>query len=92
MTPEEKRNSKCAIIREAVSEINEDNVSTAVDRLYGARQSLQSWNSDRKKSHLNLPQKQKNDPEQRNSMLMVLLKKQKIMLEILIHILLINNL
>ena len=92
MTPEEKRNLKCAIIREAVSEINEDNVSTAVDRLYGARQSLQGWDSDRKKSNLNLSQKQKNDPQQKNSMLMALLKKQKVMLEILIHILLINNL
>ena len=29
--------------------INEDNVSTAVDRLYGARQSLRVWDGDRKK-------------------------------------------
>ena len=49
MSPEEKMNTKCAIIMEAVSKINEDNVSTAVDRLYGERQSLRGWDSDRKK-------------------------------------------
>ena len=44
-----KRNNKCTIIRETVSKISEDNISTAVDRLYGAKQSLQSWDADRKK-------------------------------------------
>ena len=48
-SPEEKRNTKCAIIRETVSKISGDNISTAVDRLYGARQPLQNWDADRKK-------------------------------------------
>ena len=69
---EEKRNTKCAIIRETVSKISEDNISTAVDRLYGARQSLQSWDADRKqKNHLNLPRKQKSEPQLKNLKLTV---------------------
>ena len=46
---EEKRNTKSKIIKETISKINEDNVSTSVDRLYGARQSLRGWDTDRKK-------------------------------------------
>ena len=45
----EKRSMKRKIIRETVNTINEDNVSTAVDRLYGARQSLKGWDANRKK-------------------------------------------
>ena len=92
MSPEEKRNSKCAIIMEAVSKINEDNVSTAVDRLSGERQSLQGWDSDRKKKSFESVPEAKNDPRQKNVRLMVVLKKAKIMLEISIPITLINNL
>ena len=47
--PEKRTKSKCAIIKETVSKINKDNMSTAVDRVYGSRQSLQGWDADRKK-------------------------------------------
>ena len=46
--PEERKQSKCAIIKENVSKINKDNMSTAVDRVYGSRQSLRGWDADRK--------------------------------------------
>ena len=81
MSPEEKRNSKCAIIREAVSGISEDNVSTAVDRLYGTSNHCRVGILKGNKSHLNLSQKQKKRSSTKNSMLMLILKKQKIMLE-----------
>ena len=47
---EEKRSMKRKIIMETVNKINEDSVSTAVDRLYGARQSLRGWDANRKKN------------------------------------------
>ena len=40
---------KRKIIMETVNKINEDSVSTAVDRQYGARQSLRGWGANRKK-------------------------------------------
>ena len=43
---EEKRSMKRKIIRETVNTIN---VSTAVERLYGTRQSLKGWDANRKK-------------------------------------------
>ena len=45
-----KKNGRpSAIIREAVSEVRKYNVSTAVDRLYGARKSLRGSDADRNK-------------------------------------------
>ena len=46
---EEKRNDKSSVYREAIKAIKVDNDSNAVDRLYGAKQSLRGWDSDRKK-------------------------------------------
>ena len=40
---------KRKIIMETVNKINEDSVSTAVDRLYGDRQSLRGWDANREK-------------------------------------------
>ena len=93
MSPEEKRNTKCAIIREAVSKINKENVTKAVDRLYWVRQSLQGLDSDRTgKSFESIPEAKKKRSSMKNLRLMVVLKKQKAMLEISIPIILINNL
>ena len=47
-----KRSMKRKIIMEIVNKNNEDSVSTTVDRLYGARQSLRGWDANRKKNHL----------------------------------------
>ena len=48
---EEKRSMKRKIIMETVNKINEDSVSTSVDRIYGARQSLPGWDAHREKKN-----------------------------------------
>ena len=57
--PEERRKSKCAIIKETVSKINKDNMSTAVDGVYGSRQSFGVGMQTGKKDHLKLYQDNK---------------------------------
>ena len=78
-SPEERRKTKCAIIMETVSKINEDNMSSAGDRVYGSRQSLRVWDADRKNNHLKLYQIIKSVLHQTSLKLKVGLKKQKIM-------------
>ena len=46
---QEKRKDNNKIVRGVLSKINDDSNSTAVDRLYGSRQSLNKWDQDRKK-------------------------------------------
>ena len=49
ITPEEKRQLTKKHLRDAVNNINIDNNNTSVDRLYGARLSVRSWDRERKK-------------------------------------------
>ena len=83
--PEERRKSNCAIIKETVSKINKDNMSPAVDRVYGSRQSLQGWDADRKKrSFETVPDNKKRTASDK-------IQVEKIMQGILIHMKLMNN-
>ena len=70
---------KRKIIMETVNKINEDNVSTAVDRLYGARQSLPGWDANRKKNHLNPCQMPEIEHAMKNLKLIRQLKNPKTM-------------
>ena len=72
---EEKRSMKRKIIRETVNTINEDNVSTSVDRLYGARQSLKGWDANRKKKSFESVPMPKIEHAMKNLKLITLLQK-----------------
>ena len=45
-TYEEKRKCKVSTYKEVIDTVINDNNSTAVDRLYGARQSLRGWDNN----------------------------------------------
>ena len=66
---------KRKIIMETVNKINEGSVSTAVDRLYGASQSLRGWDANRK--NLNPCQMPKIEHAMKNLKLIKQLKTQK---------------
>ena len=68
---------KRKIIMETVNKINEDSVSTAVDRRYGARQSLRGWDANMKKNHFNPCQMPKIEHAMKNLKLIKQFKNPK---------------